>query len=265
VSGGRHLIVNADDFGLAAGVNRGIIEAHDHGIVSSASLMVRAPAAEEAAELARAHPRLGVGLHVDLGEWIYRNGEWTPLYQYVRDEGGAAEAAEVERQLARFEALVGRPPDHIDSHQHVHMSLPAVRDAVLAAGVRLGVGVRRRHPMVGYVSLYGQDRDGTLLPENIKRGGYIAAIRGLPEGYTELACHPGYLEGLTSDYLVERQIEVETLCDPSLRETMADAGVMLTNWGAVGFDSVPAAASAGGYAVIGGLGSLSSSGTSSTF
>ena len=55
---GRLLIVNADDFGQTAGVNRGVIEAHDRGIVTSASLMVRWPAAAEAASFARARPAL---------------------------------------------------------------------------------------------------------------------------------------------------------------------------------------------------------------
>ena len=54
------LIVNADDFGCSRGVNRGIIEAHEHGIVTSASLMVNRPAASEAAEYGREHPELGV-------------------------------------------------------------------------------------------------------------------------------------------------------------------------------------------------------------
>ena len=72
----RYLIVNADDFGLSAGVNRGVIEAHERGIVTSASLMVRPPAAAEAAADARAYPELSLGLHVDLGEWSYREGEW---------------------------------------------------------------------------------------------------------------------------------------------------------------------------------------------
>jgi chitin disaccharide deacetylase len=70
----RYLIVNADDFGLSEGVNRGIIEAAEKGIVTSASLMVRQPAAAAAAAYARKLDRISVGLHLDLGEWVYRNG-----------------------------------------------------------------------------------------------------------------------------------------------------------------------------------------------
>ena len=59
----RRLIVNADDFGLAAGVNEGIIEAHVNGVLTSTSLMIERSAAADAVRLARAHPALSIGLH----------------------------------------------------------------------------------------------------------------------------------------------------------------------------------------------------------
>ena len=62
----KFLIVNADDFGAGAGINRGIMEAHAHGILTSASLMVTMPGADEAVSLGRDAPDLSVGLHVDL-------------------------------------------------------------------------------------------------------------------------------------------------------------------------------------------------------
>src|SRR5579884_523282 len=101
----KHLIVNADDFGLSAGVNRGIIEAHEHGIVTSASLMVRWPATTEAAAYSRDHPDLSLGLHVDLSEWAYRHETWVPLYQVVPTDDITAVADEVLRQLTTFRAL----------------------------------------------------------------------------------------------------------------------------------------------------------------
>src|SRR5918994_7702206 len=64
-----YLIVNADDFGYTRGVNRGIVEAHEHGIVTSASLMVKQRAAEEAAAYARSHTQLSLGLHIELRRW----------------------------------------------------------------------------------------------------------------------------------------------------------------------------------------------------
>src|SRR5689334_3870836 len=95
----RHLIVNADDFGLSEGVNRGIIQAHERGILTSASLMVRWPAAGEAALYAMAHPKLSVGLHVELGEWIFVQGEWRIKYEVVPARDRERVFVEVWRQI----------------------------------------------------------------------------------------------------------------------------------------------------------------------
>src|SRR5688572_7521781 len=93
----RYLIVNADDFGLCDAVNRGIVRSHDEGIVTSASLMVRGAAAREAVRLSAERPRLGVGLHLDLGEWAYRGGEWVTLYEVVPVDDPAAVESETRR------------------------------------------------------------------------------------------------------------------------------------------------------------------------
>ena len=106
--GRRHLIVNADDFGQTTGVNHGVAIGHEHGIVTSASLMVRWPAATPAANYARHRPQLSVGLHVDLCEWARRDGEWHPLYQVVDLADAAAVTREVDSQLARFRELTRR-------------------------------------------------------------------------------------------------------------------------------------------------------------
>src|SRR5579884_3453160 len=95
----KHLIVNADDFGLTSGVNRGIIEAHEHGIVTSASLMVRGAAAKEAADYALGRAELSVGLHLDLAEWRYANGQWFAAYEVVDASDADAVERECERQL----------------------------------------------------------------------------------------------------------------------------------------------------------------------
>ena len=120
----RYLIVNADDFGLSAGTNRGIFQAHEHGIVTSASLMVRQQAAAEAIEEARRFHKLSLGLHLDLGEWSYRDGEWRQVYQMVPADDMVAVEAEILRQIELFRQLAGRDPTHLDSHQHVHNHQP---------------------------------------------------------------------------------------------------------------------------------------------
>src|SRR5437867_1669555 len=134
----KYLIVNADDFGQSTGINRGIIEAHERSVVTSASLMVRWPAAIDAAQYAREHAKLSVGLHLDFGEWIYRHDEWEPLYEVVSADDRIEVMSEISNQLGRFRSLMGRGPTHIDSHQHVHLQEP-VRSVLTAVANDLRV------------------------------------------------------------------------------------------------------------------------------
>src|SRR5438045_782790 len=119
----RVLIINADDFGQTAAITRGILRAHQHGIVTSASLMVRWPAATYATEHAG---ELDLGLHIDLGEWTFRNGAWKAAYERVPKEDASAIEDEIHFQLSEFRRLTGKAPSHLDSHQHVHMYEPAL-------------------------------------------------------------------------------------------------------------------------------------------
>jgi chitin disaccharide deacetylase len=228
----RSLIVNADDLGLSAGVNRGIARAHEHGIVTCASLMVRAPHATAAAEYARAHPRLSVGLHVDLGEWHYTGEAWIAAYEVVALDDAGAVRAEVDAQLARFHELVGRSPTHLDSHQHVHREPPA-RDVVVAHARRLGVPVRELTPGIRYEGgFYGQAAHGEPWPRGIAPETLCALLRQLPEGTTELGCHPGLGDESGSSYSRERDVETATLCDPRVLATLREEGIELWSFAA---------------------------------
>lgn len=226
----RYLIVNADDFGLSPGVNRGIIEAHEHGIVTSASLMVRWQAAEEAAAYARAHPGLSVGLHLDLGEWTYRDGGWVCVYQVVKQDDAGTVAEEADRQLGEFRRLMRQDPTHLDSHQHVHREEP-LRAVLLGMARRLGIPLRHFSPKFRYCgSFYGQTGKGEPFPEAISVAGLVETLAALPAGVTELGCHPGDGEGLESMYRDERAREVKTLCDPAVRVALAAGGIELCSF-----------------------------------
>jgi predicted glycoside hydrolase/deacetylase ChbG (UPF0249 family) len=228
--GERWLVVNADDFGQSPGVNRGVARAHEGGIVTSATLMVRWPAAEEAAAYARTNPALSVGLHLDLGEWEYADGEWRARYEVVDDEDGDAVEAEVGRQLGAFRRMLGRDATHLDSHQHVHRQEP-VRSALRRAGDRLGVPVRHQHPHVRYRGdFYGQDARGWPVPDAITVDALVGVLENLPEGVTELGCHPGEVDGLDSTYRTERETEVATLCDPRVSAAVRRLGIHLCSF-----------------------------------
>lgn len=158
----RRLIVNADDFGLTAGVNRAIIELHHSGVVTSASLMARGPATDEAIQLARSTPTLGVGCHLLLidGEPVLppqriptlidqRTGRFRQsLAAFLpRLFTGRIRAAEVEAEASAQIAALQRQGvrlTHIDTHKHTHMFSAILRPVLRAAR---GAGIRAiRHP-----------------------------------------------------------------------------------------------------------------------
>jgi chitin disaccharide deacetylase len=226
----RQLIVNADDFGLSPGVNQGISRAHEQGILTSASLMVRYPAAAAAAHYALAHPRLSVGLHVDLAEWVYRDGEWQVLYQVVPAEDARAVEGEVARQLEAFRRLLGRDPTHLDSHQHVHRSEP-VLSILSGLAQKLALPLRSFTPGVQYCGdFYGQTGEGMPYPEGISLDGLRHTLANLPAGVSELGCHPGEDDNLDSVYRLERRQEVAVLCEPRVRAALDSCGIELRSF-----------------------------------
>jgi len=231
MAGEKYLIVNADDFGQSTGVNRGIIEAHERGIVTSASLMTRWLAAGEASLYAKEHPELSIGLHLDLGEWAYRAGAWVPLYTVVPLDDKSAVECEVSRQLDSFRRLIGRDPIHINSHQHVHMREP-VRSVALQLCESLGVPLRDLCPEVHYFGrFYGQTWDGLRLPTHIRTDFLIDSLSTLPAGLTVIVCHPGDdVDDLNSMYRVERREELRVLCDPRLKAAITAFGIRLCSW-----------------------------------
>lgn len=145
-SAAHRIILCADDYGMSAGVSRGILELARTRRLSATSAMVTLPRwPQDAPALAQVRDRIAIGLHINLtvGSPLGpipslapegRLPDLRPLI--VRALAGAIDrneiAAEVTRQLALFEAATGFPPDHVDGHQHVH-ALPRIRDGVLDA------------------------------------------------------------------------------------------------------------------------------------
>ncbi len=151
----RRLIVNADDFGLHAAVNRGILAAHTEGIVSSTSLMAGGAAFDDAVRIARHCPQLGVGVHLTLvgarpvlpvaevSSLLDEAGDFYGSYPLFikRFLRGKIRLAEVERELAAQidrVRMAGIQPSHLDSHQHLHV-LPGIGGLVLDLARRFSI------------------------------------------------------------------------------------------------------------------------------
>lgn len=224
----RDLIVTAEDFGQTAGVNRGVIAAHEDGIVTSASLMVHGRAAVDAARYARRHTSLSLGLHLDLGDWTYRNGRWIPLYERVPLSDLAAVATEVSRQLSRFRELVGDDPTHLDSHRHVHLRAP-VRWVAARVAHELAVPLRDFAPDIHYC--------GALCTRMADNGRLSAIPIALGPAIAELACHPGDGSDREDAHHRERTDELKMLCDAQVRAYLDAKGVRLRSFGEVNRDA----------------------------
>lgn len=222
MSGERNLIVNADDLGASDGVNRGIVASHVGGVVTSASLMVHGSAADDAAELARRHPDLAVGLHWDLDAG---GVDRVPL-----DDAGAVRA-ELTAQLERFERLMGRRPTHVDGHHHVHQR-PGIEPIARELAAPLGVPLRGDGRVTYVGGFYGQWEWQVTDLEHVSVDFLCWILREeVADGWTEIGCHPGYVTpGFESVYLAEREEEVRTLTDPRVRRQIDALGIRLASF-----------------------------------
>jgi hopanoid biosynthesis associated protein HpnK len=154
-NGLRRLIVNADDFGRSTAINQAVRAAHTDGILTTASLMVAEPGCEEAVGMARAHPALGVGLHLTLllgrsalpakrvpdlvdGNGVFRSGPVGSglrffFYRSLREQL----RAELHEQFRRFRQT-GLRLDHVNGHLHLHLH-PVVLDLLMQDAAVLGL------------------------------------------------------------------------------------------------------------------------------
>jgi len=212
------LVVNADDLGYDPEIDRGILEAHANGIVTSATAMVETPFA---AATLRAAPRtLGIGLHAVLDPGADR---------------GAAEVA-LRRQLGLFRALRGAEPTHLDSHKHAHAA-PAVLDAFAAVALEAGLPVRSIDAgMRASLRARGVLATDHFLGDAARRPAWtdaalLAALASLAEGVTELMAHPGHAPShVRTSFGAEREVELRALCNPEARRVLAASGARLCTY-----------------------------------
>lgn len=207
----KYLIINADDFGYSFSVNKGIIEAHTKGVVTSTSVLVDAIAAKEAAKL-KQYPELSVGLHFYVTD-----------FANVRDE--------LDRQIDKFVSIVGAMPDHIDTHK-IHLTRHEGYGTVLPEySKKHAIPLRQLSGVKFIESFFGMPNPGAVSLEQLKR-----SIDEATEEYNEIMCHVGY----SDDYLREhssyndlREQELRAITDPTIRQYIEDKGLTLCGWGRV--------------------------------
>ncbi len=138
----KRIIINADDFGLCEGVNKAVAQAHTTGVLTSATIMTNMPAADQAAEIAKKMPSLGIGVHLNLSEGRPISEKNTVAPLLGTDGNFCLSPAKIAlfslsqvkyRNAIRSELAAqiqwaidkGLKPTHLDSHKHIH-SFPVI-------------------------------------------------------------------------------------------------------------------------------------------
>ena len=289
----KNLIVNADDLGWTDGVNRGIVEAFHHGIVTSASLLANGAAFALGVAAARSAPGLGIGVHLNLSDGppvadrktvrslLNGHGEFAggPESLLLRRLGRSLVLAEVENewdaQIRRVRDA-GITPTHLDGHKHVHMlpglfeialrlakrhGIAAIRVSLEASSLRaaLASGTKRNAAVImkqgvqarGLKLLARDAREqtqragistadyfcGIAQTGELTREGVEQFLKSLPDGTTELMCHPGYadaaLQKSPTRLQNSRQTELKILTGTGIRNLIASLGIRLIDYGFV--------------------------------
>jgi len=197
------LIVNADDFGQTPGINRAVLELHKAGLLTSATLMARAAATDQAIEIARATPTLGVGCHIVLtdGEPVVPPAQipslLDPSTNYFvprltvflgRLFAGRVLAEEIEIEAtAQIQYLQSRGlhVTHIDTHKHTHMFSRVLRP-VLRAARACGIHFVR-NPFEPIWAIRATASTGFV------RAAQVSILRGLESTWHRIVAEEGFV------------------------------------------------------------------------
>ncbi len=202
----RRLIVNADDFGLTTEVNKGIIEAYRNGIVTSTTIMVNMPGFADAVEKIRCTPGLAVGIHLNLTYGVPVLG------------------ADQVRSLVGPDGRFKRRPDQDER----------ILELVVELAKELGVTVRALEPEKLVVrGLVPKARFQNYFGESDGVRKLVELIKALPEGVTEICCHPGYCDvqlRQVSTLNEIRERELAALTAAEVRQAISEARVKLVNY-----------------------------------
>ena len=265
----KKVIFNADDYGRTQDISRGIREAHLNGVVTSTTCMMNIPTTAEDIALALSEtPNLDLGVHLVLTmgrplsesaqvtSVVDENGnffKYTPFIDNLSKLDAAQVKEEWRKQVERFVQAAGRKPSHLDSHHHSSYFSPLLFREMLELAKEYDTTIRFpfvprvsseveetakqvpelmqhfpiRHPDAFFADFYDEHANyGTLMD----------IFARLPEGISEIMCHPGYVDAAfaeESSYNYQREQELRILIDPALTQAIHNAGVELTSFATV--------------------------------
>ena len=273
MSARKQLVVNADDFGFTPDVNRGIVDSHRRGILTATTLMANGAAFDDALRLARETPTLDIGCHLVLvGDRSLVTGK--PYPPTVGRLLAALALGEIRpyRELAaqvRHILDAGIRPTHLDTHKHTHLA-PPVLDAVARLSEEFGIRWVRRPFDFPLASLRGTaprmkrltssalgllrrrfhrvlERHGCRTTDHFagfqitgrfRTAELVELLACLPDGSTELMCHPGYcgdaLRGARTRLKESREHELAALTAPEVRAAIERYGIEVVPYAGLG-------------------------------
>ena len=249
----KYVIVNADDYGIAASVSQGIRESHQRGIVTSTTVMIGMDNAAEAVQQAlKETPDLALGLHLVVAGkaqkpvlppdqiptlvrpdgFFYDHPAWG---EHAPSFNPDEMMREVHAQFERFVAVANRLPTHLDSHYHATYFHPTAVEAMRSLALKhhlplrhdRGVGQSIVDGLPHPVSFYELDHDQPIEV-------LLSFLKTLPEGeIVELCCHPGYSNDTLSDidnWTTVREIDLAYVTDPRVQAVIASEQITLCNF-----------------------------------
>jgi len=259
----KRLIINSDDYGRTPEISRGIREAHLKGVVTSTTCMMNIPTtASDIAIALQETPKLGMGVHLvltmgrpvlpqtEVSSITDEEGNFFKLDKFM-EHVSALDADEVKAEWrAQIEAFIkaaGRKPTHLDSHHHSSYFKPELFRSMLEMAKEYDCAIRfpfthdiqseleetHRHipdllrefsprkPDAFVVNFYDEGATDKEL---------LNIINNLPDGTSEIMCHPGYVDDIfvkESSYNKQRERELKILTDPSIQEATRSNGINL--------------------------------------
>jgi len=214
----KYLIINADDFGKFTAVNDGIIEGVERGVITSTSVLVYGKHAADIAKIVGS--TISIGLHFDPSGIEDKDIE-----------------AEFHKQLELFEKIVGRGPDHVDSHKIRPKDLTLLKDALQDYSDKHNTPLRDWGHAHFIDTFFGLSREDykTVDLDRISPEALIRILdTELKDGYNEMMCHAGRVDNEViegSSYNTPRANELQTLLSEEFREYLNNRqDIQLISW-----------------------------------